>query len=171
MQAHPDLEIGVHVVWVPMLAGDSEAAARTIRAMFNDPRVRQYWDPNRLVGTTYAKHVFPTFWTDLQAALNANLPSDHWWHRPSKDRKNAETQLERLWDITFLYREGAAWDKQPPKPASMVTQVFFYGETENGPTGMFSREFAEAPVESDWTAELSRAMRMLIREEPPGSRG
>ena len=69
---YPDLDIGVHVVWVPMLANDNEAAARKISSMFDDPRVHQYWDPERRSGVAYTRS-FPTMFRDMVASL----PREH----------------------------------------------------------------------------------------------
>ena len=38
-----------------MLPGDSEIAAREKAAIFNDPRVRQFWDPDHLCGKAIAE--------------------------------------------------------------------------------------------------------------------
>ena len=38
-----------------MLPGDSEATAKEKAAIFNDPRVRQFWDPDQLSGKAIAK--------------------------------------------------------------------------------------------------------------------
>ena len=50
----PDLDLGIHVVWAPMLGSDDEESARKISKMFDDPRVEQYWDPDRRLGTSYS---------------------------------------------------------------------------------------------------------------------
>ena len=38
-----------------MLPGDSEITAREKAAIFNDPRVRQFWDPGQLSGKAVAE--------------------------------------------------------------------------------------------------------------------
>jgi hypothetical protein len=38
-----------------MLPGDSESTAREKAVIFNDPRVRQFWDPNQLSGKAIAE--------------------------------------------------------------------------------------------------------------------
>ena len=38
-----------------MLPGDSEATAKEKAVMFNDPRVRQFWDPDQRSGKAIAK--------------------------------------------------------------------------------------------------------------------
>lgn len=42
--------LDVHVVWLPMLAGDDEDGARTIAASFAGTRVQRWWDPGRALG-------------------------------------------------------------------------------------------------------------------------
>ena len=38
------------VIWTPMLAADSLEAAKEREAIFSDPRVKHFWDPDRIFG-------------------------------------------------------------------------------------------------------------------------
>ena len=79
MAGYPGLDLGIHVVWTPMLSSDNEESARKISKMFDDPRVKQYWDPNRLLGTSYSADIFPSYLVDIEKGLTAALPADHRW--------------------------------------------------------------------------------------------
>lgn len=166
MQGYSDADISVHVVWVPMLGGDNETAARDISSMFEDPRVHQYWDPNRLSGTSYSKHVFPAYLQDMEASLEASLPADHWWRQRDRTWKNAKPENAPLWDVAFTYEKGTQWGKHPPEPVGMVKQIFFYGVNDDGPSGMFFTNFKKAPFDTDWIVELGGAMTALIGTAP-----
>lgn len=163
---YPDLDLGIHVVWAPMLGGDDEEAARKISKMFDDPRVEQYWDPERLLGTSYSAHVFPSYLIDMEKGLNAALPADHWWREQERNWKNTKPRHAPLWDVAFTYDKGANWGKTPPVPHEMIKQMFFYGDEENGPTGMFFTDFRKPPRDGDWIAEVGAAMTSLVGRKP-----
>lgn len=163
---YPGLDLGIHIIWAPMLGGDNEEAARKISKMFADPRVEQYWDPERLLGTSYSAHVFPSYLVDMEKGLDAALPADHWWREQERNWKNAKPQHAPLWDVAFTYDKGANWGKTPPVPHGMVKQVFFYGDEENGPTGMFFTNFRKPPRDGDWIAEVGAAMTSLVGRKP-----
>lgn len=50
----PDAALSVTIVWIDMTITDSESAARRAAARITDPRVRQYYDPNRMVAGDFA---------------------------------------------------------------------------------------------------------------------
>jgi hypothetical protein len=54
LQKHPSSSVRVYVVWFNMLAGDSRDLVD--RRVLNDPRVTNFYDPNKLVGSWFAKH-------------------------------------------------------------------------------------------------------------------
>lgn len=45
----------VYVVWFPVLTGD--ASATVDNRLLTDPRVTNYWDPNRRVSSWFSAHV------------------------------------------------------------------------------------------------------------------
>ena len=53
--AYPAADVSIFVVWIDILRSDDYAAAQRVAGIFNDPRVRQFHDPNRLVGDSFAK--------------------------------------------------------------------------------------------------------------------
>lgn len=136
-----------------MLPGDDKHAADEIGAAITDPRVRQYWDPNRLCGIAYAKHVFP----NSPHEMVSSLPQDDNLRDYLKPRLGAPPEKTPMWDIAFLYEAGARWADIPPKPDHWAKQVMFYGKQKDGPTGRFWRDdFAKPPFDSDWHGELAR---------------
>ncbi|MCH8147344.1 MAG: hypothetical protein IH987_05020 [Planctomycetes bacterium] len=166
VQAYPETDVDIHVVWVPMLGSDNESAAREISGMFDDPRVHQYWDPERRSGTSYSAHVFPTYLMDIQNGLDATLAADHWWHEMKRDWKAAKPENAPLWDVAFLYDAGTKWGEHPPAPRDTVKQVFFYGLQSGGKSGMFFAGFKNPPLDTDWAVELAKAMTKLTGRKP-----
>ena len=51
----PDDRLRVHIVFLPMYAGDSKSRAQTRQQEFNDKRVTYYWDGNKLAGGEWQK--------------------------------------------------------------------------------------------------------------------
>ena len=100
---YPDADLGIHVVWAQMLGSDNEESARQISKMFDDPRVEQYWDPKRLLGTSYSGQVFPTYLADMEKGFDAALPADHWWRERERSWKSAKPEQAPLWDVAFTY--------------------------------------------------------------------
>ena len=166
VRAYPEEDLGVHVVWAPMLPSDNEESAGKISKMFDDPRVKQYWDGERLLGTGYSADVFPTYLVDMEEGLGAALPADHWWREQERDWKNVKPEQAPLWDVAFTYDKGTTWGETPPAPRGMVKQVFFYGEQPDGATGMFFTDFKKPPADGDWIKEVASAMTNLIGQAP-----
>lgn len=149
-----------------MLGSDNEESARKMSEMFDDPRVKQYWDPKRLLGTSYSTHVFPSYLVDIGKGMDAALPADHWWRDQKRNWKDVNPEQAPLWDVAFTYDKGTTWDKVPPVPHGMVKQVFFYGDQADGPTGMFFTDFKRVPRDGDWIKEVASAMTQLIGSAP-----
>lgn len=55
LDAYPDAGIQVSIVWIDMLASDNAAAAKRSSAIFDDPRVKQFHDPQRRAGRAIAE--------------------------------------------------------------------------------------------------------------------
>lgn len=162
LTGRPDLAIHVAVVWMPMLAGDSEQAARRSAAILHDPRVRQFYDPERRVGRAYSTGLFPEAWKEARASLREEHPLQEYV------RKAAETPAERkpLWDAALFHPPGSKWTDRPPEPSTFAKQVLFYGAQDPpAPTGLFWRDgFDREPIDSGWYPELRRAVRLLGEE-------
>lgn len=50
----PDAELDISIVWIKMLSGDSESTAKKSAGMFNDYRVRHFYDPAKRSGKAIA---------------------------------------------------------------------------------------------------------------------
>ena len=82
--AYPGADVSVLVVWIDILVRDDYAAAQRMAGIFNDPRVRQFHDPNGLVGDAFAKGLLdePPAW-DIYL-LYAASPQQLWVDDPPK---------------------------------------------------------------------------------------
>ncbi len=82
--AYPAADVSIFVVWIDILPSDDYAAAHRVAGIFSDPRVRQFHDPNRLVGDAFAKGLLeqPPAW-DMYL-LYAATPQQLWVDHPPK---------------------------------------------------------------------------------------
>jgi hypothetical protein len=80
-------------VWEPMLATDWSAPGTSVLQRLNDPRVRQFWDPNRMVAAV------------LKKAEGAGQ-----LHPDCCERKGV------LWDLTGAYAPGKLWPETLSQP-------------------------------------------------------
>ena len=55
LEAYPEAELPVTIVWIDMLPTDNEAAAKRSSRIFEDPRVKQFHDPDRKAGRAIAR--------------------------------------------------------------------------------------------------------------------
>jgi hypothetical protein len=51
LEALPDADLSLLIVWAPFLAPDDRAAAEQRAGLLDDPRVRQFWDPGHAAST------------------------------------------------------------------------------------------------------------------------
>lgn len=84
VRAYPSADVSIFVVWIDILPSDDYAAAQRVAGIFNDPRVRQFHDPNRLVAGAFAKGLLeqPPAW-DMYL-LYAATPQQLWVDQPPK---------------------------------------------------------------------------------------
>ena len=163
LKAYPDSDISVSIVWEAMLPSDNEAAARESSAIFDDPRVRQFWDPNRLSSIAYSRDVFPKILHDMAGSV----PDSMTMLKGLKNRANLPPESSPLWDVAFLYNKGATWNARPAQPAHWTKQLAYYGKDNGEITGMFWRnDFAKPPFDSDWFDELTQGMKQLTGKQP-----
>jgi hypothetical protein len=87
-------EFELHVVWTPVLSGDTSVVATKAANDRGDRRVRHYWDDTKSISTA--------------AGIVLDLAS--------RDRTTA-------WDLYLLYRRGTAWNDPLPSPASWLHQL------------------------------------------------
>lgn len=57
LDAYPDADMAVQIVWIDMLPTDGRDAVVKIARMFSDPRVKQYYDVDRLAGRAISSHL------------------------------------------------------------------------------------------------------------------
>ena len=91
VNAYPWADVIIFIVWIDILAADDYAAAQRMAVIFDDPRVRQFHDPNRLVGDAFAEGLLdePPAWDMylLYAASEQQLWVDYppkptdWMHQ------------------------------------------------------------------------------------------
>ena len=89
--AYPWADVSISIVWIDILARDDYAAAQRMAGIFNDPRVRQFHDPNGLAGDAFAEGLLdqPPAWDIylFYAATPQKLWIDHppeptdWMHQ------------------------------------------------------------------------------------------
>ena len=65
------------IIWTPMLVTDSLDAANERETTFSDSRVKQFWDPDRILGRLFSRTL------NLQASIAWDVyliyPPDHPW--------------------------------------------------------------------------------------------
>ena len=54
LDAYPQAEIAAAIVWIPMLEGDTLAAANRAASVTNDPRAHHFYDEQRWAGQAIA---------------------------------------------------------------------------------------------------------------------
>jgi hypothetical protein len=93
----PDAGIRVQVVWEPVLKTNLGAPMNHVLGLIDDPRVIQYWDPNRIVST------------DLVRAVNTD---------PKRYRREEPLPPGFIaWDAIAVFRNSDVWDNDLPVPS------------------------------------------------------
>ena len=93
----PDARLHVLVVWEPVLPSDIAAPLTKVLGLLDDPRVIQYWDPDRVVSE------------DLVRAVNAD---------PARYRlEEALPPGFIAWDVVAVFGSGVRWESELPVPA------------------------------------------------------
>ena len=79
LEKQTDSHLHVFVVWEPVLATDLGAPSTITLRRIHDPRVRQYWDSNRVVSHTMGEHDRPSVVWDYIAVYK---PGQIWIETP-----------------------------------------------------------------------------------------
>jgi len=155
----------ISVVWEPMLPSDDRVAAEAAVSMFQDPRVVQFWDPERRAGAKWSVE----FQVDhARAALDSLAPD-------SEMRPRVEAWVQApanivMWDVAYFYRRGVRWRDRIPAPIAWTKQMGFWGTDDDSAgaaavldsnlvTGQFwCDRRAHGVVESDWFREFAGGM-------------
>ena len=107
LSALPEADILLSVVWTPMLPDDSRDAAVRASAMFDDARMRQYYDPERLAGRAVAA----SLGGDDHVAWDIYLfyaPGRRWDAAQSQPVAWAHQLGTQAWADASRYQTGAA---------------------------------------------------------------
>ncbi len=90
----PDERLRMYVVWEPMLSGDTRALSEKMSSKGTDSRmVYQAWDPDHITGKK---------WTAMMSK--------------EKEEEWNEGATGPAWDVYFLYKGDAQWNKNQPTP-------------------------------------------------------
>jgi len=151
-------EVSVHVVWLPMVSGDDERAARSTGRMYAAHPVHQYYDGQRSVGLSYRREVFTNCLNDALSVM----PQDHPLYAELNEWASTPRGNGPLWDAVLFYPPGIEWDDHMPRPAAWSKQVAFFEGATGDVTGTFFRDDCKAPpVDSDWNVEVQRGLRAV----------
>jgi hypothetical protein len=159
VETSPRRDVSVIVVWLPMIGTDNALAARRSSAMFTDKRVRQFYDPNRIVGVTFARDVLSTC---AREALRAT-PKDHPLYARLEEWAAEPAVRHPLWDAVLYYDSRSEWTDCVPRPTRWSKQVAFQGGANDGESiaTFFHNECKLGPVESDWFVEVRNAVKQI----------
>lgn len=91
LERHADAPVAVFAVWQPVLPTDWGKPASAPLRRLHDPRVRQYWDPQRSVASA------------LRDVPSGPKPGCCWSH-------------EVPWDAMAVYKPGTLWGETLPEP-------------------------------------------------------
>ena len=95
LDAYPDADIQVSIVWIDMLPSDNEGAALKSSALFGDPpdtRLKQFHDPDKRTGRAFAPDLL----------YEGGGPA---------------------WDVYLYYDKDAVWTDTPPEPVEWYHQL------------------------------------------------
>jgi hypothetical protein len=161
---YPGDSLVVTIVWSPMLAGDSEAAAHEAAAMFDSMRVTQFYDPDNRVGYAFRRQVFP----DAYAKAFASLPKDHWL-RESMPQLKSRYEKSPEWDIYMFFGPGLKWGEVPPRPTRFVRHMGRIVEKDGERLSlMWIDGYENPPVEGRLPTEIGRLGSELLAPRQPG---
>ena len=114
--------MGIVVVWEPVLKSDVAPPLTRVLGLLRDPRVRQYWDPGRVVSG------------DMVRSVNAD-----------PKRYGFEERLPPgfiAWDVVAVFPKLARWEGDLPTPASYDGPVV---HAIPGAKDAIAQEVAKAP--------------------------
>ena len=139
LDAYPDADIQVSVVWIDMLPSDNEGWALKSSALFGNPpdrRLKQFHDPNKRTGRAFARDLLYKgggvawdvyLYYDKDAVWNDTLPEPVEWYHQLGGGRRADPALFRPGEkLSAALREatGRAVKREPaarrpgnPEPA------------------------------------------------------
>jgi hypothetical protein len=89
----PHADIGINIIWIKKLSGDSVQTAKKAAQMFNDPRVAQFYDPKQSSGKAIANQLGWTgqvawdiyLFFETGAEWTNTVPKPAYWMHQLKD--------------------------------------------------------------------------------------
>ena len=93
---YPDAEVRVLVIWLPVLPSDTGPPTEAVRAALDDPRVIEFWDPER--------------WASPRMMERARIMVRDQGGEP-------DFPPDALaWDLMGLFPAGGRWEEPFPTP-------------------------------------------------------
>jgi hypothetical protein len=118
LAGHAEVDLSLIVVWVDVLAGDGRAGAEEARTLFDDRRVLQFHDGERVVGRALAPLIGMPSLADVAERTKSDLASF--------ERVYAKGFVHGpacAFDCVFFFDEGARWGERPPEPVGWASQL------------------------------------------------
>lgn len=96
LAAHPEADVRVMVIWLPVLDSDKGPPRDKVRRPLRDPRVTEYWDPER--------------WASPRMLERASLVMRARGEEPDFGPDAV------AWDVIALFPAGVVWEDPFPAP-------------------------------------------------------
>jgi len=96
LDQHPQARVRVLVIWLPVLRGDAGPPSARVRQPIQDPRVIEFWDPDR--------------WASPRMLARAAAIQ-----RARGEEREIEPG-EIAWDLIALFLPGVVWEDPFPTP-------------------------------------------------------
>jgi hypothetical protein len=93
----PEAPLSVLVVWEPVLKSDIAPPLTRVLGLLQDRRVKQYWDPGRVVSADFVRSVNEA---PARYGFDGALPPDF-----------------VAWDLVAVFAPAARWDPDLPVPS------------------------------------------------------
>lgn len=97
LKEHPETDVRVLVIWLPVIDSDRGPPTAEVRKPLQDPRVIEYWDPNR--------------WASPRMMERAAIMIR------AEEREPDFGPDAIAWDLIALFPAGVTWEEPFPTPA------------------------------------------------------
>jgi len=121
LERYPDEALELFVIWTNVLDTDVLPGAERAAAVFDDPRVHQFYDPERTLGRALAESISMPTIREVCEATGEELSLYEGIMAPS-----FITGPAAVFDTVFFYEPGVRWpeaDGAVPEHVSWVTQL------------------------------------------------
>lgn len=166
MARYPPEQLHASVVWIPMLKGDTEDAARASSGILARPNAAHFYDAKQAAGWAWHRGPFE----GMARRIKAALPADHWITEAWAQHREDTPQ----WDLYMLYAPGVKWDggpggekgdkgekgetQAPPTPTAWIRHIGRCGQEEKS---VYWRDTPDTPPRE---GDLYDAMRTMADE-------